>query len=306
MTMLQGVKPTRREAPVRVLIHGAGGCGKSTFAAAAPNPIFSAAEDGLTNIDAHAFPEPKTWAELLAQVESLATEPHTFKTFVLDSLDWAEPLAWAAVCEKGDAKGRKMRDIEAFGYGKGYVAALDEWRVFLSKLEAIRRRGMAIVLIAHSVRKTVKNPEGDDYEQWQIKLHEKAAGLVKEWVDVVGYAAHEVLTMENDNGRVKGIASGKRVLKTAPAAGYDGKTRFAMPASMSLDWPTFERAVRDGGAGALERLKGEFAAKLVELANADVEAKARAFVASRGETVASLTEAIGSVDIYISEQKKAG
>jgi hypothetical protein len=305
MSMLAGVKKTRQEAPVRLLVHGPGGCGKSTFAAAAPSPIFSQTEDGLTNIDTHAFPLAKSWAEVLAQVDSLATEPHTYKTYVLDSLDHAEPLCWAAVCDLGDAKGKRMANIEAFGYGKGYVAALDQWRVYLSKLETLRRRGMNIILIAHSVRKSVKNPEGDDYEQWQIKLHDKAAGLIKEWVEVVGYASLEVLTLENENGRVKGITSGKRVLKTAPAAGYDGKTRFSMPATMPLDWPTFAQAVHDGGAGALDRLKGEFTARLVELADADTEAKARAFIASRGESVASLTEAINSVNSYITERKAA-
>lgn len=305
MTMLAGIKKTRQEAPVRLLVHGPGGCGKSTFAAAAPSPIFSQTEDGLTNIDAHAFPLAKSWGEVLAQADSLATEPHTYKTYVLDSLDHAEPLCWAAVCDLGDAKGKRMPNIEAFGYGKGYVAALDQWRVYLSKLETLRRRGMNIILIAHSVRKSVKNPEGDDYEQWQIKLHDKAAGLIKEWVEVVGYASHEVLTLENENGRVKGIASGKRVLKTAPAAGYDGKTRFALPAVLPLDWPTFERAVHDGGAGALDRLRGEFAERLVELADASVEEKARAFVASRGESVASISEAINSVNSYIAERKAA-
>jgi hypothetical protein len=300
------VKATRREAPVRVLVHGPGGCGKSTFGAAAPSPVFLAAEDGLLNIDAHAFPEPRTWAELLDQVDQLAREPHAYKTLVLDSLDWVEPLCWAAVCERGDAKGKRMANIEAFGYGKGYVAALDEWRVLLNKLSAVRARGMGIVLIAHSIRKSVRNPEGDDYEQWQVKIHEKAAGLLIEWCDVVGYASHEVATFDTDNGRTKGIATGKRVLKTAPSAGYNGKTRYALPASMPLDWPTFERAVRDGGAGALDRLRGELDAKLGELADQSVAVSARAFIASRGESVASLSEAIASADIYIYQQKKAG
>lgn len=300
------IKQTRKEAPVRLLIHGPGGVGKSTFAAAAPGTVFSAAEDGLSNIDAHALPEAKTWGDLLAQLDYLATGSHTFKTYALDSLDWAEPMCWAAVCEKGDAKGKRMPNIEAFCYGKGYLAALDEWRVFLSKLEAVRRKGMAIILIAHSVRKTVKNPQGDDYEQWQIKLHDKAAGLLKEWVDVVGFAEHEIATYENDSGRVKGIATGKRVLKVQPAAGYDGKTRYAMPASIPLDWSTFAAAVQAGGVSAIERLKGELAERFAELADADVEAKATAFVASRGVSVASLSEAIATVNHYISERKKAG
>ena len=301
MTMLKDIKTTRREAPVRLALHGSGGCGKSTFAAAAPSPIFIAAEDGLLNIDSHAFPEPTNWIDLLGQVNSLVSDEHEFKTLVLDSLDWAEPLVWEHTCRVGSKK-----DIEAFGYGKGYNAALDHWRVLLQRLSAVRARGLNIILIAHSVRKAVKNPEGEDYEQWQLKIHDKAAGLIKEWVDVVGFAAHEVLTVESDSGRTKGIASGKRVLKTAPAAGYDGKTRFAMPASMALDWPTFAQAVREGGAGALDRLKREFEVRIVVLADADVEAKARAFIASRGETVASLSEAIATIETYIATQKKAG
>jgi hypothetical protein len=299
MSLMSQVKATRREAPVRQVVHGAGGCGKSTYAASAPKPVFVAAEDGLVNIDAHALPEPHTWAELLGQLDALAREPHDFRTLVVDSLDWIEPLCWEHVCKRGNKK-----DIEAFGYGKGYNAALDDWRVFLSKLSALHSRGMHIILIAHSVRKAVKNPEGDDYEQWQIKLHDKAAGLIKEWVDVVGFASHEIVTAET-NGRVKGLATGRRVLKTQPNAGYDAKTRYHMPRSLPLDWPSFEQAVRAGSVSPVERLTADFNAKLVELGDADIEEKARGFLAERGASVSSLSDAIATVDAYLAEKRKA-
>jgi hypothetical protein len=298
MSLLSQVRATRREAPVRMVLHGAGGCGKSTFAASAPKPIFIAAEDGLSNIDAHALAEAQSWSDVIDQLEALAREKHDFRTLVVDSLDWVEPLCWAHVCRRGGKK-----DIEAFGYGKGYVAALDDWRIFLSKLARLRDAGMNVILIAHSIRKAVKNPEGDDFEQWQIKLHEKAAGLIKEWVDVVGFAAHEIVTTEA-NGRVKGMATGRRVLRTQPNAGYDAKTRYHMPRSMPLDWTVFDQAVRAGSVSPVERLTADFESKLAELGDIEIEAKARSFVEDRGASVASLSDAIATVNSYLVERSE--
>jgi hypothetical protein len=290
---------------VRLLIYADGGTGKSTFAAQAPAPIFIAPEDGLVNIDARAVdPSPSTWADALAALDYVSdlrtdggeTPP---QTVVVDSLDWLEPLCWAHVCKQGGKK-----SIEDFGYGKGYVAALDEWRVFLAKLSLLRAKGMNVILIAHAVPRPFRNPEGDDYERWTIKLHDKAAGLIKEWCDVVAFAQHETSTYEK-NGRTKGISSGRRVLRTNRTAAYDAKTRFAMPPSILLDWQTFADAVRNGGPSALGRLKSELDVKLRELGLEDVERKAREFVRSRGETVAVLAAAITAVDTYLNERRMA-
>jgi hypothetical protein len=283
---------------VRLLIYGDGGIGKSTLGASAPKPIFVAPEDGLVNIDAQAVePSPNTWADALGALDFVGTLDE--ETIVVDSLDWLEPLCWAHVCRMGGKK-----SIEDFGYGKGYVAALDEWRLFLSKLSRLRAKGMNVILIAHAVPRPFRNPEGDDYERWTIKLHEKAAGLIKEWCDVVAFAQHETSTYEK-NGRVKGISSGRRVLRTNRTAAYDAKTRFAMPPTILLDWQAFADAVRSGGPSAIGRLRDELNVKLRELGEPDVEAKARAFVSSRGETVPALAEAIATVDTYLNERRKA-
>lgn len=296
------VKSTRRAAPVRALIHGDGGVGKSTLAASAPLAIFIAAEDGLKNIDAQAVdPPPRTWADVLEAIDHLAALPVSeCRTIAIDSLDWIEPLCWSHVCVKG-----KKPDIESFGYGKGYAAALDEWRVFLRKLETVSASGKNVILIAHSVRKPVKNPEGDDYEKWQIKLHEKASGLLKEWVDVVGFAAHEIV-VDDSSGRAKGMSTGKRVLRTQPNAAYDAKTRYSLPRTIPLDWTSFEAAIRAGSVSPVERLKSELESKMADLNDSVVENGARAFLDERGVNVGSLTEAIATVDAYLSERRKAG
>lgn len=313
MTMsLSNARQTRREVKPYLLIYGGGGVGKSTFAASAPSPIFISAEDGLMNIDAKAL-TPSTWPELIECVDSLTRETHQYETVVIDSLDWAEPLCWAEVCRKGG-----KRDIEAFGYGKGYKAAVDEWRTLLKMLATLRAtKNMQIVLIAHALLSKVQNPEGDDYDRWSIKLQDSkncsAAGLIYEWCDIVGFASHEVVT-DDTSGRAKGFATGKRVLRTQPSAAFYAKTRLALPKSILLDldapggpWAAFARAVSNNGPGAIERLKAELETKLASLGDEDVERGARTFLRTRGESVGSLSEALATVDTYINERtKKAG
>ncbi len=296
------IKSTLRESPIRVVVFGKDGVGKSTFCAAAPNAVFIAVESGLDNIDARATPTPEGWEDLLAYVADLATDERC-GSIVIDSLDWAEQLCWRHVCAQGDEKGRKQKNIESFGYGKGYVAALAEWRVLLNELTRARSNGKNVLLIAHAERKPVKNPSGEDYDAWSIKLHQKAAGLIREWVDVVGFAELDIAFVEQD-GRTKGVSTGKRVLRTQPAAGYDAKTRFTLPERVPLDWPSFARLVRAGRPATIEQLEATLAMKLTELTSEDTEAGCARFLLERGRTFAALTEAITTVDMHLVAKKE--
>lgn len=292
--MAFGVKSTLKEAPIRALFYGAGGRGKSTLASQAPSPVFVASEEGLENIDAIAVePHPKTWEDTLAAIDYVGTLDH--KTIAIDSLDQFEPLCWDFLCRKA-----KKPDIEAFGYGKGYVAALDQWRVMLHKLDALRAKGMHVVLIAHAVRKPYKNPLGDDYEHWTTKLHEKAGGAITEWCDVVGFCDEDIAT-DDSGGRVKAQTTGKRIIRCNPNPAYLAKTRFAMPAKVPLDWASFYAAAKAGGPAAIAELSAKFSERLALLDNQDVVEGARAFLARKGTSVASLTEAIATIDSYLAE-----
>jgi hypothetical protein len=224
-----------------LVIHGGEGIGKSTLAASAPSPIFIAAEDGLENIDAEAVePYPSKWEDVLAALDYVATLKN--ETVAVDSLDWLEPLCWDFVVRQ--ANSAKIKGIEDFGYGKGYTAALDQWRVFLAKLSKLRALDKHIVLIAHTVRKLFKNPIGDDYEQFTVKLNEKASGLIVEWSDIVGYCCEDVAT-EDTSGRVKAQSSGKRIIRTSPHPAYLAKTRFQLPARLPLSWKALGQAIVD-------------------------------------------------------------
>lgn len=225
--------------PLKTLLYGVEGVGKTTFAAMAPDTIFIAAEDGTAQLDVARFPEPRSWQDVLDAIEELTTGQHSFKTLAIDTLDWLEPVLWAAICKRDG-----QRDIESYGYGKGYTAALDEWRVFLAALERMcSQRSMGVIMLAHSWVKPFKNPEGEDFDRYEMKLNNKAAGLLKEWCDTVLFARYETFAVKDQKTkRVRGVSSGARVVHTVRTAAYDAKNRHDLPETMPLDYEAYAEA----------------------------------------------------------------
>lgn len=220
--------------PPRIVVYGVPGIGKTTFACSTPSPIVINAEDGLSDIDVPAFPVPTSYRDILEQVGCLATEPHNYRTLVVDSLDRIEPMLWAHVCAE-----HKQRDIEAFGYGKGYTAATSEWRNLLSGFDACRARGMAVVLVAHSIVAKIEPPETEGYDRYQLRLHKAADGVVCDWADAVLFATYKVTAVATSGGeRKRGISDGSRVLKCTERAAWRAKNRYRMPDELPLDWAT--------------------------------------------------------------------
>ena len=133
---------TRAHAPKppRILTHGVAGVGKTTFASQSNKPVFVQTEDGLGTLASPHFPLARTFEEVIEALACLYTEEHDFKTVVIDSVDWLEPLVWAKACRDNG-----WASIEDAGYGKGYVAALNLWRQYIDGLNALRDdRGMTL------------------------------------------------------------------------------------------------------------------------------------------------------------------
>lgn len=300
------IQRTKKRVPVRMVVYGADGVGKSSFCAGADGAVFIPVEEGLDNIDTLATERPATWDALVSLVDELA-KTDTCKSIVIDSIDEAEQLCWAHACLVGDDKGAK-KDIEAFGYGKGYVAALSYWRELLAALERANAAGKNVLLIAHAHRKSVRNPMGEDFEQWQIKLQDKASSLFREWSHIVAFAELDIATVTNKDGlraRTKGTFSGKRILRALPSAGYQGKTRVPLPRSIPLDWLSFNAALEAALGETSEQLESKLSAAKAALGNDDVSSACDTFLAQRGRTDASLREAIGTVNEYITQKETA-
>ena len=239
---LSSIKRTKRMRAPKIVIAGPGKIGKTTFASMAPNAIGILTEDGADAVDANAFPLAGSLEEVYAAMNTLLTSEHEFQSVFLDSLDWLEPLIHAHVCAKN-----KWASIEAAGYGKGYIAAADEWRNLLNGFEALRQqKNMAVILIAHDKIKHFESPLHDGYDQYVLKLHDRAAALVQEWADVIGWANYQIVTTESDAGygnkETKARTTGKRILHVEPHPAHMGGNRFGLK-NMPLDWEAFSAAL---------------------------------------------------------------
>lgn len=225
--------------PPRILIYGVSGVGKTTFASQAPDALLVPLEDGLGLLDVAHTPIASTLTELHDILDALATEQHGYKSVIIDSLDWLEPLVYAHVCAQN-----KWPNIEAPGYGKGYKAATDTWRQYLAKLDVLRNLGMFVVQIAHASVKRFDAPDSESYDRYNVKLHEHASALVKEWSDIVLFANYVVSTKSNKTGTtVRGVGIGERVAYTSERPAYVAKNRHRLPHQVPLNWHDFIGAI---------------------------------------------------------------
>jgi len=239
---LDSISKTRRVRAPKVVVCGTNKIGKTTFAAMAPNAIGILTEDGADAVDAQAFPLAKSLTDVYESIGVLLNDKHNFQTVFIDSLDWLEPLIQQHVCAANNWK-----SIEAPGFGKGYIEAANEWRNLLNGLEALRaERGMGVILIAHDKIKRIEDPLTEGYDSHVLKLHDRAAALVQEWADVIGFAGYRIFTNKTDAGfgnkEVKATTTGERILHVEPHPAHCGGNRFGLT-NMPLDWNQFAAAL---------------------------------------------------------------
>jgi hypothetical protein len=224
--------------PPRLLIHGLEGTGKTTLAAQFPKPVFLQTEDGTPGkLELASFGLLEDLNGVREAITALGNEANGFRTLVLDSLDALEPLIWSAVCRE-----HSWSSIEAPGYGKGYVETDTVWRDLLAGFDWLRRRGMIIVLIAHSAVETINDPRAPSYTSYQLRVHKRARALLQDWADAIGFLANDVVVKSEDVGfgrkRVRADGGSQRYLHFEARPAFTAKSRYALPAKLpvSLDF----------------------------------------------------------------------
>lgn len=300
----------------RFAFYGPEGVGKTTFASGADRPVFFDLEigsDWFPNIPRmpgrDELGRDVTFNDVIDGVESLIYDDHDYRTAVFDTADKLEAMIFQHInANKVDKHGNRMESIEDWGYGKGYQFALDKWRDFVERyIEDLRvKRGMDIVFLGHSIVKTFKNPAGDDFDRYQMRLQDKAASFIKEYCDVVGFMQFETVVKCDDKKRSRGSDTGARILHLKREAAWDAKTRFPAPKHLPLQWADFIQAMENGKTGDAPSMLRRLDQLLEDIDNDEQRDKLANRIKDCGEDTVRLSKAIDYVNGLLFNQAERG
>jgi hypothetical protein len=226
-----------QQKPLKVVVYGPEGIGKSTFASLFPDPLFIDTEGSTARMDVARTETPTSLAMLMQILTEVRDNQPGCKTLVIDTIDWAERLCTQAVCAKNGKTG-----IEDFGYGKGYSYIYEEMGRILNLLNDIWERGMHIVITAHAaIRKFEQPDEMGAYDRWELKLINSpkcnSCAMVKEWADMVLFANYKTYAVAADkDGKKVKARGGERVMYTAHNPCWDAKNRFGLAPELPFDF----------------------------------------------------------------------
>ncbi|GGC68399.1 hypothetical protein GCM10010994_28700 [Chelatococcus reniformis] len=189
----------------------------------------------MKNTEIDTFGLLADYQSIMDAIGALYTEDHGYQTVVLDSLDKAEPLVWAATCAAN-----RWESIESPGFGKGYLAADPFWRELLDGLFALRRdRGMIVVLIGHSEIIRFDDPSTVSYSRYDIRLHKRALAMVQDEADAILFINQDVTIQTEEQGfnkkRSRGEGGHQRWIYTEGRPAFVAKNRFDMPPKILFD-----------------------------------------------------------------------
>ena len=234
------------KTPLKVIIYGTEGVGKTTLASKFPKPLFIDAENGSGALNVARYPYPTSWQMLMSEVQEFLNNPQGYKTLVIDSIDWVEAKAIEMICA-----GMKVNGIEDIGWSKGYTYLNEEMGRLLNLLTEVINRGVNVVLIAHMVIRTITKPEETgSYDRYELKLKQAKNGnncqLVKEWADLILFCNYrEFLVADKTTGKKKATGGKERIMYTEHAATWDAKNRFGLPEVLPLDFKSIAHLFSD-------------------------------------------------------------
>jgi hypothetical protein len=111
-------------------------------------------------------------------------------------------------------------------------------------MEALRCVGYTMVVLAHSQIRMFKNPSGEDYDRYQLKLSDGGSGILRERVDLVGFATFEDYTnVDKNTSKAKAVTTGERVLKFSHHPSYESKRGVDVPDKLPLSWSKLDAAL---------------------------------------------------------------
>ena len=230
MSLLSTISKPEDRAIIATIL-GDAGLGKTSLANTFPNPIFIRAEDGLQAIPLEtrpdAFPELTGVDDLWAQLKSLITEDHEYKTVVIDSVTALERIFIEHIVDTDPKKPKSINQAMG-GYGNGTLAVGALHGRVRKACGILNKKGMHIVFIAHADTETIDLPDGEPYTRYNLRLGKKSVAPYVDDVDLVGFLKLNKFLKGEKDEKKKAISDGTRVLSVTATAANVSKNRYGI------------------------------------------------------------------------------
>jgi len=204
-----------KDVGVKIVFYAVEGFGKTSTGAYADNPIIVKGPrengydillkyDRVPNVPSR---DVTAWPELRKVTQAIAGGTHDRKWIVVDSASVMEAMCRQYVCDtyfKGDWG---EHGFASFGKGEDRVAV--EWMSWLTDLERATDRGMNVLLLCHTAVKTMKNPEGADYDAFQPDLRDKTKAPTNRWANAILFGRFVTAVVTDKRSAKENVAEQK-------------------------------------------------------------------------------------------------
>lgn len=245
--------PTPKAQPPKAVFYTPPGFGKTCTAAYAQNPLIICMSDDqgyhtlLGQGLVPAIPESTVdeWQQLLALVDLLVNCNDHYDNIFFDGLSGIERMCHQFVC---DTEFKGVWGERGFGsFKRGYEASTPHLTDLCARLDRLHRRGMGVWILAHARVKKFPNPQGEDFDQYEVDCHPKTWAPFWKWSNAVLFGV--VSRTADEDGKAKG--GKQRVVYTSPGAAHIAKNQFGMadiidlPMNPAANFATINKAMRN-------------------------------------------------------------
>ena len=234
-----------------LMFYGEAGMGKTTLAAQFEKPMFITTsgeqgaeiykQKGVIPKDCPIVPLPDVfeqdaipdgdghpgWTKCLQTMERFLNAKHDRKTLIIDSVSGLQELCFqhcASKLWKGNMTEKTKDGFLSFyaGYTKAAEAYWDAQ--FLVLCLKLVRKGFNVILLAHSAYRTVDNPIGPDFQQYEPQLYKWIWSFTKKKLHGVYFLGQSVNVAIDEKTKKKKTLGDRRFVGIGPSTYFIAKS----------------------------------------------------------------------------------